>query len=580
MTKKISTRRWFIAALLVAITIIATNIVFAESETGEEASAHFGLLSLATPFLAIVLSFITKQVVLSLATAIFVGAIILDGGNVFTAFLRTCDTYIVGTVTDSWNATLLVFILAVGGLIAIMSKMGGMQAMAIAMSKKAKNAKNSLLITWIMGLIIFFEDYANSLVVGPTMRPATDRERISREKLSYVIDSTAGPVTDLAPISSWTAYEIGMIAIAFSSVGYDGNAYGTFIQTLPYRFYNIFAIFMVLIVILMQRDYGPMYRAEKRARLQGKLYEDNAKPMMSKELDAMNVKEGAPLRMCNAVVPIVVFTVVTILALWYTGGGVDEPFNFTGIQNALGNADAATSILYSVIFTSILSIIMAVAQRIMSLKECIDVWLGGCKELLLTDTILVLAWASGTVMDNLGTGNYISHVVGDAIPGILIPVVLFLVSCLVAFATGTSYGATAIMIPIAFPLAWGVTGGEMGELCVVTIAACTCGSIFGDHCSPISDTTIMSSMGSAADLMDHARTQIPYAIVAAVVAGAIGFIPAAAGVSPIIIIPVGIAVIAVFVRLVGKSTKLEDLQREAAAESGGASGSSSGENPA
>ena len=564
MTKKISTRRWFIAALLVAITIIATNIVFAESETGEEASAHFGLLSLATPFLAIVLSFITKQVVLSLATAIFVGAIILDGGNVFTAFLRTCDTYIVGTVTDSWNATLLVFILAVGGLIAIMSKMGGMQAMAIAMSKKAKNAKNSLLITWIMGLIIFFEDYANSLVVGPTMRPATDRERISREKLSYVIDSTAGPVTDLAPISSWTAYEIGMIAIAFSSVGYDGNAYGTFIQTLPYRFYNIFAIFMVLIVILMQRDYGPMYRAEKRARLQGKLYEDNAKPMMSKELDAMNV----------------VFTVVTILALWYTGGGVDEPFNFTGIQNALGNADAATSILYSVIFTSILSIIMAVAQRIMSLKECIDVWLGGCKELLLTDTILVLAWASGTVMDNLGTGNYISHVVGDAIPGILIPVVLFLVSCLVAFATGTSYGTTAIMIPIAFPLAWGVTGGEMGELCVVTIAACTCGSIFGDHCSPISDTTIMSSMGSAADLMDHARTQIPYAIVAAVVAGAIGFIPAAAGVSPIIIIPVGIAVIAVFVRLVGKSTKLEDLQREAAAESGGASGSSSGENPA
>ena len=374
MTKKISTRRWFIAALLVAITIIATNIVFAESETGEEASAHFGLLSLATPFLAIVLSFITKQVVLSLATAIFVGAIILDGGNVFTAFLRTCDTYIVGTVTDSWNATLLVFILAVGGLIAIMSKMGGMQAMAIAMSKKAKNAKNSLLITWIMGLIIFFEDYANSLVVGPTMRPATDRERISREKLSYVIDSTAGPVTDLAPISSWTAYEIGMIAIAFSSVGYDGNAYGTFIQTLPYRFYNIFAIFMVLIVILMQRDYGPMYRAEKRARLQGKLYEDNAKPMMSKELDAMNVKEGAPLRMCNAVVPIVVFTVVTILALWYTGGGVDEPFNFTGIQNALGNADAATSILYSVIFTSILSIIMAVAQRIMSLKECIGIF--------------------------------------------------------------------------------------------------------------------------------------------------------------------------------------------------------------
>lgn len=573
MIKKISKRRWMIAILLVVIAAVATNIAFAEGETGEEASSHYGMLSLLTPFFAIVLSFITKQVVLSLATAVFVGALILDGGNVLTAFLRTCDTYIVGTVTDSWNATLLVFILSVGGLIAVMSKMGGMQAMALAMSKKAKNAKNSLIITWIMGLIIFFEDYANSLVVGPTMRPATDREKVSREKLSYVIDSTAGPVTDLAPISSWVAYEIGMIAIAFSSVGYDGNAYGTFIQTIPYRFYNIFAIFMVLIIIMMQRDYGPMYRAEKRARLQGKLYEDNAKPMISKELDAMNVKEGAPLRVCNAVIPIVVFTVITIIALWYTGGGMEEPFNFTGLKNALGNADAATSILYSVIFTSILSVIMAVAQKIMSLKECIDVWLNGCKELLLTDTILVLAWASGTVMENLGTGNYISHVVGDSIPALLIPLVLFLASCLVAFSTGTSYGTTAIMIPIAFPLAWGVTGGEMGEFCIVTIAACTCGSIFGDHCSPISDTTIMSSMGSAADLMDHARTQIPYAAAAAIVAGVVGFIPAAAGVSPIIIIPVGIAILALLVRFVGKSTKIEDLQREAASENSSGSGS-------
>ena len=561
-TKPISKRRLLLAGLFLLVLTVTVNFAFAETEGAEDAAAHYGMLSLVTPFCAIVLSFITKQVVLSLATAVFAGAIILDGGNVFTGFLRTCDTYIVGKVTDSWYSTLLVFILAVGGLIAIMSKMGGMQAMAIAMSRKAKNAKNSLLMTWIMGLIIFFEDYANSLVVGPTMRPATDREKVSREKLSYVIDSTAGPVTDIAPISSWTAYEIGMIAVAFTSVGFEGNAYGTFLQTIPYRFYNIFAIFMVLIVIMLQKDYGPMYRAEKRARLTGKLYEDNAKLMMSKELDAMNVKEGAPLRMYNAIVPIVVFTVVTIGGLWYTGGGADMPFNFAGIRDSLGNSDAASSILYAVLFTSVLSIIMAMAQKIMTLKECIDIWLGGCKELLITDTILVLAWSSGTVMDNLGTGNYISQLVGDSIPGVLIPVVLFLVSCVVAFSTGTSYGTSAIMIPIAFPMVWGVCGGEMDTLCVVTIAAVTSGAIFGDHCSPISDTTIMSSMGSAADLIDHVRTQIPYALTVAVVATVIGFVPAALGVTPLVLIPAGIIILALFVHFVGKSTKLEDLQKE------------------
>ncbi len=563
--KSFSARSMTIACIFLMAVVLATACAFADTE---EEAITYGILSLVTPFFAIVLSFITKQVVLSLATAVFAGAIILEGGDVFTGFLRTCDTYFVGTVTDSWNATLLVFILAVGGLISIMSKMGGMQAMAIAMSKKAKNAKNSLLITWIMGLIIFFEDYANSLIVGPTMRPATDREKVSREKLSYVIDSTAGPVTDMAPISSWTAYEIGMIALAMSAVGYDGNAYGLFIQTIPYRFYNILAVFMVLVIILMQRDYGPMYKAEKRARLTGKLYEDNAKLMMSKELDAMNVKEGAPLRMYNAIVPILVFTFVTIFGLWYTGGGAEMPFNFEGIRDALGDSDSASSILYAVIFTSILSIIMAVAQKIMTLKECIDVWLDGCKELLITDTILVLAWSSGTVMGDLGTGSYLAQIVGNSIPAMLIPVILFIVSCVVAFSTGTSYGTSAIMIPIAFPLAWEAAGGEMSSLCIATIAAVTSGSIFGDHCSPISDTTIMSSMGSAADLMDHARTQIPYAVTVAIVASICGYIPAAMGVSPIILIPVGVIALAVIVRLVGKSTKLEDLEKEAGAKAG------------
>ncbi|MBR3785339.1 MAG: Na+/H+ antiporter NhaC family protein [Firmicutes bacterium] len=558
-TRTVSNRRWLLAAAVVFATLFFVQFAFAE---GDEEVVNYGVLSLVTPIIAIVLAFITKQVVLSLTTAVFVGATIVNNGNPFEGFLRTCDTFFVNTVTDSWNATLMLFILAVGGMIAVMSKMGGMQAMALAMAKRAKNGKNVMLMTWVLGLIIFFEDIANSLVVGPTMRPVSDEAKVSREKLSYVIDSTAGPVVDMALISSWVAYEIGMIAIAFTSVGFEGNAYGVFIQTLPYRFYNIFAIAMVLIIILMQRDYGPMYDAEKRARLTGKLYADGAKPMMSKEMDAMNVVEGAPLRICNAVVPILTFIFVTVWALWYTGGGMEEGFSLTGIQNAFGNADAASSIFYAVLFASIVSIVMAVVQKIMTLREAIDTWLNGCKELLLTVTILMLAWSSGDVMDALGTGTYISGLVGGAVPALILPAVLFLVSCVVAFSTGTSYGTTAIMIPIAFPMAMGLTGGDMNSLCVATIAAVTCGAIFGDHCSPISDTTIMSTMGSAADLMDHVRTQIPYAVTVAIVA-TLGFVLAAAGVSPWIIIPVGIVILAVVVRVLGKSIKEEDLLKEA-----------------
>lgn len=563
-SKSVSNKRWFLAAAFVIGMLMLTQVAFGDD--GEDVEKYYGVLSLVTPFIAIVLSFITKQVVLSLATAVFVGATIINGGNIFHGFLRMCDTYFVGTVADSWNASLMLFILAVGGMIAVMSRMGGMQAMALAMAKKAQGSKNVLVMTWLLGLIIFFEDIANSLIVGPTMRPVTDEAKVSREKLSYVIDSTAGPVTDMAPISSWVAHEIGMITLALTTVGMEAaNVYGMFLQTIPYRFYNIFAIAMVIIVVLMQRDYGPMYKAEKRARLTGKLYEDGAKPMMSKELDAMNVAEGAPLLIRNAAIPIVVFIIVTVAALWYTGGGMEESFTLEGLATAFGNTDAASSILYSVIFTSILCIVMAVAQKIMTLKEAIEVWMNGCKELLFTVTILMLAWSTGSVMSDLGTGAYISGLVSGSIPGIILPMMLFIISCLMAFSTGTSYGTSAIMIPIAFPLAMGVNGGVVDSLAIVTIAAVTCGAIFGDHCSPISDTTIMSSMGSAADLMDHVKTQIPYAVTVAIVA-AVGFILAAAGLSPLIILPLGVVALAVIVRVVGKSTKLEDLQKEAQPE--------------
>lgn len=556
---KISKERWLLTICVLFFTLMFTKMTFADGEGNAE---HYGLLTLVTPIIAIVLSFITKQVIISLTVAVFVGSVILCNGNIISGFMTACDTYIVGTVNDEWNATLLIFILCVGGMIAVMGRLGGLQALALSMSKKSKTTKNTLVITWVLGMLIFFEDMATSLIVGPTMRPITDEQKISREKLSYVVDSTAGPVTDMAFISSWIAYEVGMMSIAFEVVGYkDSNPYSVFVQTIPYRFYNILAIAMVGIIIFMERDYGPMYKAEKRARLEGKVVADGSHPMMSKELDAMNVKEGTPLRIINAIAPIVCFVVVTIIAMFYTGGGFKTGFSFTSIRDAFGNCNSAASILYAVITSSLLVILMAVGQKIMTLKEAVDCWLEGCKGLLLTVTILVLAWSAGGIMRALGTGNFIAEIVGVSIPGIILPAILFFVSCVVAFSTGTSYGTTAIMIPIAFPMAWGVTGGEMNSITIATIAAVTSGAIFGDHCSPISDTTIMSAMGSGADLVDHAKTQLPYAATVAVVATIVGFIPATLGLSPIISILLGLIVLIAFVRIVGKSTNEKDLRK-------------------
>lgn len=551
----------YLILIIVAIVVLSMTSFCYANGNSEELVNNYGLLTLVTPLLAIALSFITKQVILSLAIAVLAGSTILSDGNVLMGFLKSCDTYIMGTVTDSWNAALLVFILGVGGFVAVMAKLGGTQAIANVLSKKSKNSKNTLLITWFLGLVIFFEDMANSLIVGPTMRPVTDKHLVSREKLSYIIDSTAAPVTDMSIISSWIAYEISMISIAFATVGIENvNVYGVFLKTIPYRFYNIFAIAMVLIIILLEKDYGPMYDAEKRSKLTGKLYADNSKPMMSKELEYMSVAEGVPLRMRNAIVPICCFIATSLLAIWYTGGGLSEPLNFQGLQNAFGNADAAISILYSVIFSSVVAIVMGIIQKVFTLREGIDIWVSGCKELLLTDIILVLAWSSGGVMRDLGTGAFIAGAIGDSVPSVILPAALFIIACFVAFSTGTSFGTTAIMIPIAFPMAMAATGGEINNFAIATIAAVTSGAIFGDHCSPISDTTIMSAMGSGADLLDHVKTQLPYAVTVAVVSTVFGFIPAALGLSPIIIIPIGIVALFLIVKIFGKSIKEKDLQ--------------------
>lgn len=547
-------RLFWIAMITIMVLALTSLSVFAE---GEEAEAvEFGIISLLPPLLAIILAFVTKQVILSLFLGILVGATMMSGWNPFFGFLRTLDQYILGSAADSWNAGILIFTLSIGGMIGVMGKMGGTQAVAEALAKKAKTAKSAQLVTMLLGVLVFFDDYANTLIVGPTMRPLTDKMKVSREKLSYVVDSTAAPVAGLALISTWIGYEIGLLKDAYEAIGMEMNAYWLFIQTIPYRFYCILALVMVFLVAYMKRDFGPMYKAELRARREGKVLADGAKPMASDDLTNMKLPDNVKLKVSNAIVPILTLVVVAFVGMWYNGGGLELPGNFEGIREAFGNADASVVLIWAAITGGLVAIIMAVAQGIMTLGEGFDAWVDGAKSLVITAIILTLAWSLGSVTGDVGTADYLVGVVTETLPASFLPILVFLISCMIAFATGTSWGTMAIVVPLAVPLANAYTAA----LILPTMGAVLTGSVFGDHCSPISDTTIMSSMASAADHMDHVKTQIPYAVTTAAVAALFGFIPAGLGMNPIISLVVGAVVLWAIVRFVGKNVEEEIVE--------------------
>lgn len=551
-------RKTFVAVLILCVLLMIAAPVFAE---GGEESVSFGFWSLLPPLIAIILAFISKQVILSLLVGIFVGATMLNG-NIFYGFLRTLDEYIVGSVADSWNAGILIFTLTIGGMVGVISKTGGTQAIAEALSKKAKTAKSAQIVTWIMGILVFFDDYANTLIVGPTMRPLTDKMKVSREKLSYIVDSTAAPVAGMAFISTWVGYELGLINDAFTSLGMDVNAYGIFIKSIPYRFYDLFALVTVFLIAYMMRDFGPMYKAEKRARLTGKLIADGSTPMASTEVDTKSLTDkGIKLKVSNALVPIITLVVMGFIGLWYSGGGVEQPFTFEGIRTAFGDSDASVALIWASVISSAVAMILAITQRILTLGEAFEAWVDGAKSLMITAIILTLAWSLGSVTEGVGTANYLVQIISDSLPVALLPFLVFMISCVVAFATGTSWGTMAIMMPLAVPLASAFTGGTINGVLLSTLGAVLTGSIFGDHCSPISDTTIMSSMASAADHIDHIKTQLPYAVTTAVVAIIFGYIPAGLGLNPFISIVLGLAALWAIIRFYGKSTAIEDLKK-------------------
>jgi len=518
---------------LIVIFFVLSGIAWAAEE---ESVASYGFLSMLPPLVAIVLCFITKQVLASLFIGIWVGATILTGWNPLSGVTTTLG-YLVDNAADSWNATILLFDFVVGGLIGLIYLSGGAYAFVKKITDKVKTARGGQFTGWLFGLIIFFDDYANTAVVGNAFRPVTDKLGISREKFSYIVDSTAAPVASLALISTWIGYEVGLIGDAIEGTSVSLTPYTIFLQSIPYRFYSIFAIILVLFIALSQRDYGPMLKAEYRARTTGKVFADEAIPLSGGS--KLKVLEGIPQKTINMVVPIIVLVGVSIFGMWWTGGGTSAE-SFT---DAISNADAMTALLWGAVFAVIVAIIMYKAQGIGTLADMMDAFIDGAKMMVLANLILISAWSIGSVCDEIGTAPYVVNAAKGVISPVLLPMVIFIICNIISFSTGTSWGTMAIAMPIAIPLAL-----ALGVPLPLGISAVLTGSVMGDHCSPLSDTTIMSSMFSGSDHIDHVKTQIPYSLTAAGVA-VLGYILAGSGMSVALVLPLGIILVGILLYL-------------------------------
>ncbi len=529
-----------------------------------------GWFSLLPPLLAIALALITHEVVISLFAGVWLGAFFVAGLNPFAAILRSIDGFIAPALADPNHAAIVLFSLLLGGMVGLMGRSGGTQGIVEAVAPLATNRRRGQLATYLAGLAIFFDDYANTLIVGNTLRPITDRLRISREKLSYVVDSTAAPVAAIIFVSTWAGYEISLIADGLSTAaaqvaGSDptlagelaaASPFSVFIQTIPYLFYPILALSMVFLVAWTQRDFGPMLAAERRAARGGGLYRDGAMLLVDTSTELLEPQEGAPRRWFNAAIPVLTVVAVVLGGLFVDGrNSLGRPGSLT---ETLGAANPFNALLWGALAGVLAAFVLATAQRILKVKEAIDAWANGLRAMVLAIVILVLAWSLGAATEAVGTAPYVSHILETAgFPLRLLPVSVFVAAAVIAFATGTSWATMAILIPLVIPLAVALGGGAGfgGEahytVLLGTISSVLAGAIFGDHCSPISDTTVLSSMASASDHVDHVRTQLPYALLVAVVGMALGDIPTAYGVPWIISYLLGIAVLIAVLRFFG-----------------------------
>jgi len=477
---------------------------------------HFGFWSILPPLLAILLAIKTKQVFLSLFFGIWFGWVIIKQGNLFYGTLASIDA-LVDVFKEPSNTRTIMFSALVGALITYIQRSGGVDGfinyinrfLHFLENKKSGNSRRTVqLMAWATGVIIFVESSINVLTVGSIYRPIFDRMKIPREKLAYIADSISAPTCILIPLNAWGAYIMGLLLAQGLT-----NPFKIMLHAYPLNFYPFLAMAMVLLVIITQKDIGPMKKAELRARKEGKVIADDAVPMMSNEIVTMSAKEGITPKARNMLIPIATMVFMMPIGLFYSGWSQLQDagqLSFTQlIFESIGQGSGSKAVLWAVLTALLVAAIMYRSQKIFKLQELIDLLFKGVGGLIPLALLMMLAFAIGKLCRELGTGIYVAELAKQWLSPHFVPFIIFLVSCFIAFSTGTSWGTFAIMLAIAIPMAQ-----SMNVNIPLVVGAVLGGGVFGDHCSPISDTTIISSMASASDHIDHVKTQLPYALLA------------------------------------------------------------------
>ncbi len=494
-------RRWmmFLPTVLLLALAFSTTVLAAEEEMEYVPGLHATFWALVPPIVAIGLALITKEVYSSLFVGILMGGLLYSGFQFELTITHIFVDGIIGVLSDSYNVGILVFLVILGAMVSLMNKAGGSAAFGQFAASKIKNRVGAQLATILLGILIFIDDYFNCLTVGSVMRPVTDKFKVSRSKLSYLIDATAAPVCIIAPISSWAAAVTGFVE------GEDG--FSIFIRAIPYNFYAILTIVMMVGMVLMRTEFGKMKEHEKNAALKGDLFTTPGRPYENTKAEKISTKGGV----IDLLIPIIALIICCVIGMIYTGGF----FEGESFVTAFSNSDASLGLTLGSFFGLIITILLYQIRQVLSFKECMNCIPDGFRAMVPAILILTFAWTLKAMTDSLGADLYVAGLVESSAGALLnfLPAIIFVVGCLLAFATGTSWGTFGILIPIVVA----VFQNSNPQLMIISISACMAGAVCGDHCSPISDTTIMASAGAQCEHVNHVSTQLPYAVVAAAV---------------------------------------------------------------
>ena len=499
MSKKAGTALSVMAMVFMGALASPLTVLAADAEETYQPALYATIWALLPPLVAIILALITKEVYSSLFVGIVVGALLYSGFKFEGTVTQIFEGGIIKVLSDSYNVGILIFLVILGSVVCMMNKAGGSAAFGRWASKKIHTRVGAELAAIILGVLIFIDDYFNCLTVGSVMRPVTDRHHVSRAKFAYLIDATAAPVCIIAPISSWAAAVSGFVE------GQDGLA--IFVRTIPYNFYAILTIVMMVGMVLMKTEFGAMKTHEINA-LNGDLYTTSARPYENATDDETPNPRG---KVIDLVIPIVVLVICCVISMIYTGGF----FSGTDFVTAFSQSDASTGLAMGSAFGLVFAIIFYMIRRVINFRDCMGCIPEGFKAMVPAIMILTFAWTLKAMTDSLGAAVFVEEAMRSVAGGIevILPAIIFLVGCGLAFATGTSWGTFGILIPIVVA----VFEKSSPEMMIISMSACMAGAVCGDHCSPISDTTIMASAGAQCDHVTHVSTQLPYAIVAAAV---------------------------------------------------------------